>query len=179
MTNERYEAELSVLTSKLTQNLFRFLDMGTHSPHLVLAARTNRGNIYTLYVDLRGFPDSSPPKVFVTRMLRTRSGSDMDGCSAQMHTLTSEHGWTRICHYGGESWKEWNAAMREKLINAQIQTGTEAGAWDFSNEKLSPNSVFPSSPFIDTALSALTLETYYRYKPFYLKREYGKGFPIE
>lgn len=104
MTNERFAAELSVLGSKLPSNLFKFLDMGTRNPHLVLAARTNRGNVYTLYVDLRGFPDSTPPKVFVTRMLRTRSGADMDSCSSRMHTLTSEHGWTRICHYGGVSW---------------------------------------------------------------------------
>lgn len=84
-----------------------------------------------------------------------------------------------LFHYGGKSWKEWNAAMREKLINAQIQTGAEAGAWDFSNEEHNPIAGFPSSPLIDTALSALTLETYYRYKPLYLKREYGKGVPIE
>ena len=82
-------------------------------------------------------------------------------------------------NHGGAAWKEWNAAMREKLINAQIQTGTEAGAWDFSNEERTPIAGFPPSPFIDTALSALTLEVYYRYKPLHLKREYGKGFPIE
>ena len=82
-------------------------------------------------------------------------------------------------NYGGAPWKEWNAAMREKLINAQIQTGAEVGSWDFSNEENRQNSGFPSSPLIDTALSALTMETYYRYKPLYLKREYGKGFPIE
>ena len=104
MTSERFSAELAVLSKKLSPNLFKFLDMATAKPHLVMAARTNRGNIYTLYVDLRGFPDSVPPKVFVTRMLRTRGGADMDECSAQMHTLSSEHGWTRICHYGGESW---------------------------------------------------------------------------
>ena len=82
-------------------------------------------------------------------------------------------------HYGGESWKEWNAALREKLINAQIQTGTEAGSWDFSNEGRSQDTAFPSSPIIDTALSALTLEVYYRNKPLYHEREYRKGVPIE
>ena len=84
-----------------------------------------------------------------------------------------------LFNHGGKPWKEWNASMREKLINAQIQTGTEAGAWDFSNEGRSGSAGFPSSTLIDTALSALMLETYYRYKPLYLKREYGKGFPIE
>ncbi len=84
-----------------------------------------------------------------------------------------------VYNHGGAPWKEWNAALREKLINAQIQTGSEAGSWDYSNEDLSPIAGFSSSPLINTALSALTLEVYYRYKPLYLKREYGKGFPIE
>lgn len=82
-------------------------------------------------------------------------------------------------HHGGAPWKDWNAAMREKLINSQIQDGEESGSWDFSNEDLNPIADFPSSSFIDTALSALTLEVYYRYKPLYHKREYGKGFPTE
>ena len=84
-----------------------------------------------------------------------------------------------LFNYGGAAWKEWNAAMREKLINAQIQTGAEAGAWDFSNEGLSQDTAFPSSPFIDTALSALTLEIYYRHKPLYHEQESRKGFPTE
>lgn len=89
-----------------------------------------------------------------------------------------------LFHYGGAAWKEWNAAMREKLIDAQIQTGTEAGSWDFSKDYTTEaasvqNRSFPPSSFIDTALSALTLEIYYRYKPLHLKREYGKGFPLE
>lgn len=104
MTSERYQAELAVLSAKLTPNLYKFRDIGGSAPNLVIAARTNRGNVYTLYIDLQGFPDSDPPKVFVTRMLRNRSGEEMSGCSAHMHTLTSEHGWTRICHYGGAAW---------------------------------------------------------------------------
>ena len=84
-----------------------------------------------------------------------------------------------LFNYGDKPWKEWNAAMREKLINAQIQTGTDAGSWDFLNEEHNQNEVFPSSPLIDTALSALTLEIYYRYKPLYHEREYRKGFPTE
>ena len=104
MTSERYQVELDVLNSKLSPNLFRFRDVDGPAPNLVIAVRTNRGNVYTLYFDLQGFPDSGPPKVFVTRMLRTRSGEEMSGCSAPMCTLPSEHGWTRIRHYDGASW---------------------------------------------------------------------------
>ena len=103
MTNERYLAEQSVLRNKLAPNLFKFLDMGTRTPHLVLAARTNRGNVYTLRIELEDFPENIP-KVFVTRMLKDKKGNDLDSCSACMHTLTSEHGRTRICHFGFDSW---------------------------------------------------------------------------
>lgn len=82
-------------------------------------------------------------------------------------------------HHGGAPWKDWNAAMREKLINTQIQEREKAGSWDFSKEQNRQNVGFPSSPLIDTALSALTLETYYRYKPRYHDGEYRKGFSLE
>lgn len=105
MTRSRYEAELQVLSRYLTPNLFKFQDMGTCRAHLVMAARTNRKNIYTLYIPLDGFPETLP-KVFVTRMLKSRAGEDLDGASAAMHTLPSENGWTRLCHYAGDSWTE-------------------------------------------------------------------------
>ena len=105
MTKSRYEAELQVLNRYLTPNLFKFQDMGTSRAHLVMAARTNRKNIYTLYIPLDGFPEALP-KVFVTRMLQNRSGEILNEASAAMHTLPSENGWTRLCHYAADSWTE-------------------------------------------------------------------------
>ena len=43
-------------------------------------------------------------KVFVTKMLRDYDGDPMDKALYSLHTLASEHGWTRICHYGSDSW---------------------------------------------------------------------------
>ncbi len=103
MDNSRYQAEIRVLQSKLPSNLYKFMDMGTSTPYVIMAARTNRGNIYTLRIELRDFP-TSIPKVFVQKMLYTKAGEPMNNCSASMHTLTSENGWTRICHYGNNAW---------------------------------------------------------------------------
>lgn len=103
MDNERYQAELSVLSSRLPQNVFRFVGVGTSNPYVLMAARTNSKNVYTLKIELGSFP-TSVPKVFVTKMLKTKSGEDMSQCSAAMHTLQSENGCTRICHYGFNSW---------------------------------------------------------------------------
>jgi len=103
MDNERYQAELRVLRLKLPSNVYRFMDMGTYHPYVVMAARSNAGNVYTLRIDLSQFP-MNIPKVFVTRMLYSKRGEALDSPSASMHTLSSENGWTRICHYGTASW---------------------------------------------------------------------------
>lgn len=103
MNKERFLAENQVLSSKVPSSAYRFIGIDTSSPYLRIAARTNNGHIYTLHFDLRGFPESSP-KVFVTKMLKDRSCNDMSGASGSMHTLCSEHGWTRICHYGQTAW---------------------------------------------------------------------------
>ena len=103
MDNERYQAELTVLRSRLPENAYRFVGIGTSSPKAVMAARTNSGNLYTLTIELAHFPDDVP-KVFVNKMLYTRGGEPMSGVSATMHTLQSENNRTRICHYGNESW---------------------------------------------------------------------------
>ena len=49
------------------------------------------------------FP-TSVPKAFVTRMLKDKNGNDLSGINGAMHTLQSENGQTRICHYGSNSW---------------------------------------------------------------------------
>ena len=103
MDDARYQAELCLLARKLPSNAFRFFYTGYDEPYLRIGAKTNSGNVYTLHMNLTDFP-ASQPRVFVTRMLKTHSGDDMDSASSSMHTLTSENGWTRICHYGVSSW---------------------------------------------------------------------------
>ena len=71
-----------------------------------MAAKTNGGTIYTLRIELSEFP-TSIPKVFVNKMLYTKSGDAMNGCSAAMHTLSAENGKTRICHYGIDAWNPY------------------------------------------------------------------------
>lgn len=103
MDDTRYQAELLVLQNRIPSTAYRFFGIGTSNPYLRIGARTNSGNVYTLHVDLSNFPEDVP-KVFVTKMLMTKTGLRMSGVSGPMHTLQSEHGWTRICHYGYSSW---------------------------------------------------------------------------
>lgn len=103
MTKDRYAMELQILQQKLPPNLYRFMDMDTAAPYLVVGARTNRGNVHTLRIELADFPLATP-KVFVTRMLEDRAGRPLSSPSGAMHTLAAEHGRTRLCHYGRDSW---------------------------------------------------------------------------
>jgi hypothetical protein len=84
---------------------------------------------------------------------------------------------TQVLHnYTGYEWDTWNRAMRKLLINTQINSKDTCanGSWD------------PDAPSKDawgaqggrhmlTALSALTLEIYYRYLPLYKVDAEGAG----
>lgn len=103
MDAQRFAAEKDVLSKKLPSNIFIFREMETNNAHLLVAARTNRGNIYTIKIILDEFPNRIP-KVFINKMLYKKDGTPMDSVSACMHTWDAENGCTRICHYGFDSW---------------------------------------------------------------------------
>ena len=66
---------------------------------------------------------------------------------------------------GGDGWIAWNNQMRDTLVKRQ----RENGSWmppDASGEART----FAQTPVYSTALSAMMLEVYYRYRPLYLKK---------
>lgn len=99
LDQQRYLMEKQVLETYLPSTAFRFMDMNTANPYLVMGLMTNNGKAYTIRIDLANYPQNVP-EVYVTKMLRTKDGSMMDSPSASMHTLSSKYGFTRICHYG-------------------------------------------------------------------------------
>lgn len=103
MQADRLAAEKAVLANKLPSNIYVFRDMDSTNAHLLVAARTNRGNIYTVKIMLNEFPNSIP-KVFINKMLYKKDGTPMNEVSACMHTWSAENNCTRICHYGSDSW---------------------------------------------------------------------------
>ena len=102
MTSERFEVEKRVLGQKLPQNAYLFKEDNGRS-YVLLAARTNSGNIYTIWIDLEDFPESIP-RAGTTKMLKSKDGCNLDSASGSMHTLTSMHDGTCICHYGANEW---------------------------------------------------------------------------
>lgn len=169
-----YKKSSSEKLCKTTQNVRLFLDSVQNASH---DARSTSDYITT---------KAAQELLLRMYLYRFDAISDLEDSVERLckSGLTSDSYYNYIAtqiafHHGDAPWKDWNAAMREKLINTQIQEGEEAGSWDFSKEQSRQNVGFPSSPLIDTALSALTLEVYYRSKPLYLDGEYRKGFPLE
>jgi hypothetical protein len=78
-------------------------------------------------------------------------------------------------HYGGAPWEEWNEFMRDHLVSTQDRSGSENGSWSLSGSH-------DSGRLYCTAMSAMTLEVYYRYLPVYganvVEAERTRGEPV-
>lgn len=73
-------------------------------------------------------------------------------------------------HMGGEYWEKWNPRMREYLIKSQDREGHKAGSWDPTSDAWGRQ----GGRIYTTALSALTLEVYYRHLPLYRREKLDK-----
>lgn len=71
-----------------------------------------------------------------------------------------------LYHVGQPFWESWNAPMREHLIRTQARTGHEAGSWYFED-----TSGREGGRLYTTAMSAMTLEVYYRFAPLYQQKD--------
>lgn len=66
----------------------------------------------------------------------------------------------------GPYWDQWNEALQRRLVSTQRTEGPAAGSWD-------PDRIWGGygGRIYSTALSALSLEVYYRYLPLYLQAD--------
>jgi len=128
--SQRKNLEEQILAYYLPRNMFRFKNIGTNTPCLEAAVQANDGSQYLLYFDLAPFP-ASKPRVYVEKMLHTKSGEPMDSASASNHTLTSKDGWTQLCHYNDNVWTPdvtlWKVYLKCRLwiemYRAHLRTG--------------------------------------------------------
>ena len=71
---------------------------------------------------------------------------------------------TQVLHnQPGPDWDTWNRKMRKLLIDTQCKDGCAMGSWDPRNDTWGTR----GGRVMQTSLSALTLEVYYRYLPLY------------
>ena len=72
---------------------------------------------------------------------------------------------TQVMHnQPGADWDAWNRKMRRVLIDSQRKEGCALGSWEPDGDYLGDTR---GGRVLQTGLSALTLETYYRYLPLY------------
>lgn len=70
---------------------------------------------------------------------------------------------TQVMHHlQGNDWPQWNARMRDYLVEKQARTGHETGSWYFPD----PHGTI-GGRFYTTAMCIMTLEVYYRHLPLY------------
>jgi hypothetical protein len=73
-------------------------------------------------------------------------------------------------HFGGESWTKWNEKMRDTLVKSQDKSsGPNKGSWSSEGDAHGA----AGGRLMNTSLSLLTLEVYYRHLPLYY-RETGE-----
>lgn len=65
-------------------------------------------------------------------------------------------------HYGGAEWERWNQGMRDVLVETQQKDGHAAGSWSPVGQHSDAG-----GRIYQTALSACTLEVYYRHLPIF------------
>lgn len=73
----------------------------------------------------------------------------------------------------GPVWEEWNAKMKPTLLGSQIRQGDDAGSWPDKGQWTKGR----GGKIMSTAMSALSLEVYYRYLPMYALPEPAKLAP--
>lgn len=73
----------------------------------------------------------------------------------------------------GPPWDTWNRSMRKALIQSQVREGCAMGSWDPEQPSLDSYGDHGGRLMV-TAMSALTLEIYYRYLPLYMVEAKGE-----
>jgi hypothetical protein len=76
-----------------------------------------------------------------------------------------------LFHYGRSDWDQWNAKMRDYLVNTQSRGGHANGSWFFDQAANNHNKV--GGRLYCTAMATLTLEVYYRFLPLHESVEIG------
>ena len=112
--------------------------------------------IGTLMRIFRGRPKTDPTIIKAIEYLAKEGPSPKD-------VYYNYYGTQVLFQVGGKQWKDWNARMREYLINSQEKDGHMAGSWWFPGDSSNQT----GGRLYVTAMACLTLEVYYRYMPVY------------
>ncbi len=83
---------------------------------------------------------------------------------------------TQVMHHvEGDPWKNWNAVMRDQLVQSQAKKGHETGSWYVTGDRHGDR----GGRLYSTAMATMVLEVYYRHLPIYRKQSTEEDFPLD
>lgn len=77
-------------------------------------------------------------------------------------------------HFGENYWEQWNARMRDRLVQSQDKRGHQQGSWYFPGDPWSAK----GGRLYCTAMATMILEVYYRHLPIYGQMAAEEEFPL-
>src|SRR5207248_2216275 len=98
------------------------------------------------------------------------------GTAGAVNSMYFNYYATQVMHHmGGEAWNTWNPKMRDQLVTAQDQGRMakrphQLGSWGPEGDQFGAQ----GGRIMQTSLSLLTLEVYYRHLPLY-RRDVTSG----
>lgn len=152
------------IPSNVRDRMFRFVES---------VRQGRRGGLFSYRRDEEVTPVMTAEALFCQQMLGFRRDTARNRESvayllrhlpklSELNLYYWYYGTLAMYQYGGSAWDQWNAAVRDTLIDQQVVTGELAGSWD------------PKGPWgryggrlYSTALATLSLEVYYRLLPLY------------
>jgi len=124
MTPQRLQFETSILERYFPKK-YKFENLYLPNELIDVGVKTQSGKVYRLNIRLKPDYPNSLPEVYVVFPLPLRKfdGSEIDGASHEMHTLSNDGDKIQICHFKREN---WNPNKSLYLIIMKIKIWFEA-----------------------------------------------------
>lgn len=120
MTPQRLQFETSILERYFSKK-YKFENLFLPNELLDVGIKTQSGKVYRVNIRLESDYPNSLPEVYLVYPLPLRKfdGSEINGASHFMHTLSNDGNKIQICHFKRENWNP-NQSLFKILIKVRI-----------------------------------------------------------
>lgn len=120
MTPQRLQYETAILERYFPKR-YKFENLNLGNELLDVGVKTQSGKVYRLNIKLQADYPNSLPEVYVVYPLPLRkyNGSEIEGASHNMHTLSNDGGKIQLCHFKRENWNP-NQSLYKIVLKARI-----------------------------------------------------------
>lgn len=120
MTPQRLQFETSILERYFPRK-YKFENLYLANELLDVGVKTQSGKVYRLNIRLKPDYPNSLPEVYVVfpLPLRRHNGTEIDGASHELHTLSNDDEKIQICHFKRENWNP-NQSLYKIILKGRI-----------------------------------------------------------